>query len=154
MTFNSVGSAGDGIKQIWATGLLDTTDFNAEGLGAIRFEGNKVYKYVQNTDTAVLTVGHFVSYEGVAGYDTALVHNDNGATDVGAGAAVSAIPISGFGWIQVQGPAVLTTTGLTDGDPITKGATGIVAAVAAFTEQVVGVAYDSANGQYLLDCPM
>lgn len=151
---NSLGSAGNGVKQIWASGLLEIDTYDKNGIGAIRIEGDKVYKYVLNSDTAVLVVGHFVSYEGVGGYATATVHNDNAATDVGAGAAISAIGVAQFGWIQIQGEATLTTTGLTNGDPIAPAATGVVAAVAAFTEQVVGVCADQANGTYILACPL
>lgn len=42
-----VGTAGYNTKIAWATGLSDTSTVDLEGLGAIRWFGNKAYKWVK-----------------------------------------------------------------------------------------------------------
>lgn len=105
-----------GLKRVFVTPLdaVDTSD--KEGVGTIRREGNKTYKYVklQNvTATVAVADGDVVSYRADQ-YDTHHVVSD--ATDADAApiaAGVTLATIAGvagtayYVWIQIQGHKIL-----------------------------------------------
>lgn len=96
----------NGTKLVFLTAVTDTKDSDVEGVGAIRQEGDKFYRWVKNTEgSAALRVGAPVCYdlsdnetlhEGVLSPVTA---------DLAflAGIAVSAIPAGEWGWILIEG---------------------------------------------------
>lgn len=118
-----------GIKRIWATRLTDVSATDKEGIGAIRFEGAKIYKYIQyNQGAAALAgaAGDFVGYSAYTATNiqvTPDVSDVLGAGGMPAGALVAAMTHLQFGWIQIRGRCVLSTAiGGTpaNGSPITQ----------------------------------
>ena len=156
MAGQTPGSAGAGIKRVFATGLSETTSFDAEGLGAIRIEGQKVYKWVKYNNGAgdvaavVGDVGYYYGVSGDAvtgGYENNVVTMDLTDAYMGAGVFQSIIADGEYGWIQIEGPATLTTAPLAgaDGNALTHvGATtdGTLDVSAAVTDAVVAYATD------------
>ncbi len=157
MAGQTPGSAGKGIKKVFATGLTETSATDMEGVGAIRFEGNKVYKWVKynngSGDVASIA-GDCAYYYGVAGdavtggYENSVVTMDR--TDgfgVGAGVFQAIIADGEFGWLQIRGPATLTQalTSGSDGGALTEvgaGADGALESVGADVEAMVAIATD------------
>ena len=61
-----------GIKQAFASKLTDVDSVAREALGTLRFEGNKVYKYVELrnvTATVAGVAGNGVAYGAAGGYN-------------------------------------------------------------------------------------
>lgn len=115
-----------GIKKIFKTALTETKTYDAEQVGTIRFEGNKVYKWVQFSGTTAVAAGKAVSYLTMAGAD--LLENivDGASSVVGAGIAQTAVAagVVMYGWLQIMGPCVFagTVTGAAGGGLTTAGA--------------------------------
>lgn len=164
-----------GIKQAFASKLTDVDTVQRDQLGTLRFEGNKVYKYVklQNTTATVAGVaGDTVAYDNEDGLNNNHVvtdRSDAGSVPVGAGmllaAAAGTLAVATFLWIQIKGPATLNTTiggSAADGDPLKAGTTDL-----AFTKQLfagttpniaadgprVAIAVDASAKFVALDCP-
>lgn len=155
-----VGSAGQGIKKVFAASLTDIATFDKDGLGAIRFEGDKIYKYIKYNNGTVNTeglAGHFVTYFGVAGHDNSEVTFDHSDGTVGAGVLVAALQDGNFGYIQIQGPntLLLALTAGADGDKLTivGAGDGTLDVSALVSDQHAAVAIDQANKKVLLTCP-
>lgn len=155
-----------GIKKVFATPLdtVDTTD--KEGVGTIRFEGNKVYKYIQYEAGAgaVAGVAGNVTYYYAAGGASAGAHASNIVTsdlsdsnEVGAGVLQAALADGEYGWIQIKGPAIITPalTAGADGDPLTAtGATdGTLDVAALITDPIVAWADDASAKKIICDFP-
>ena len=110
----------EGIKRVFLTPLdtVDTTDL--EGVGTLRFAGNKLYKYVslKHTGATVSGVaGDCVSYLAVTGgIAQAVVIDDDDADAVPNGAGILMATVAGvdgttyYLWIQIKGPATLAQT--------------------------------------------
>ena len=98
-------------KVLFETSLTATrtsTQGDAEGVGTLRWEGGKLYRWVQNSEEAALTAGQAVMHDvsdGSTMFNTVIDDTTGVAADVFfyAGTAVSAIPASGYGWILVRG---------------------------------------------------
>ena len=123
----------------YITGMvLDRVRTSAEGpefkLGTIgqSYDGKK-YKYLQyesGAGSVAAAAGNVAFYYGVSGAsagDTTKVTSD--ATDsvgVGAGVLQAVIPDGGYGWLQITGPATLTTalTAGADGNALTAAGAG------------------------------
>jgi hypothetical protein len=111
----------EGIKRIFQTSLTDTATTDLEEAGTLRWEGNKVYKWVRYsgaTGEVPAVVGWVCGYKASqydpSGAAESTVTCDHSSTrNIGAGVHVSVIPELGFGWIQIKGPA---TVALTIGD--------------------------------------
>lgn len=181
MTGQTPGSADAGIKKVFATALTETKDYDAEGLGTIRFEGNRVYKwlkYVGGTAAVDGVAGDAVFYSDPDGYKNHEVRQD--VTDltgnaVCAGTLQAAIDISTFTsgaycWVQIKGQDTLalaiedsndgTPVSAGDGDPLTYGdADGAlrradtVHNADAGLQQICGYAGDASDKEVILDCP-
>ena len=161
-----------GIKQAFASKLTDVDSVAREALGTLRFEGNKVFKYVEIknvTATVAGAKGDPVGYAatGANGYLNSkvvldLTDADNPALMAGVlqGTVTGTLGTSYFGWIQIRGPATLLTA-------VTNGAAGaaftmvatdktcIKAAesdAAAVYKQVAGWSYNATTG-VVLGCP-
>lgn len=181
MAGQTPGSAGAGIKKVFATALTETKNYDAEGVGTIRFEGNSVYKYVKyvgGTAAVDAVDGDAVFYSDPDGYKDNEVRQD--VTDltgsaVCAGVVQTAIDISTFTagaycWIKIKGPETLaiaieasndaTPVAVGDGDPLVYGdADGALrrdnTVIDADAErvQVCGYAGDASDKEVILDCP-
>lgn len=100
-------------KVLFEVALTDYDDVDVEGVGTLREEGNKVYKWVENISaSAALVAGQPVCYDvSLAATPAAMfqgVLQAEAAADIEffAGIAMSAIPFGEYGWIQVQGVSI------------------------------------------------
>lgn len=92
-----------GIKKIFHSAVTDYHTTDKEGVGTLRFEGDKVYKYVQ----FVKGSGADAAAKNACLYSDATCHVvccDASAGVAPAGILMSAIPTTNYGWIQVDGP--------------------------------------------------
>lgn len=157
MAGQTPGSAGAGIKKVFATGLAENNTIDREGVGTIRHEGNSVYKWIKYNSGAgavAAIAGDVAYYYGVGGdavsggYENHEVTMDRTDGYLGAGVLQSVIPNGSFGWVQIRGPATLTNT-LTagaDGDGLTHrgaDADGRLDVVSAIIDPVVAIATDA-----------
>lgn len=165
-----------GIKKIFATKLTEVATTDKEGVGTIRFEGNKVYKWVklQNTTaTVAVAAGDAVAYNAATGHSVNQVVSDLSDADaipVCAGLVQAAIAgvlaTAYYCWIQIKGPATALQTlagSPADGDllmmatstdkTLTKqlfaGTTPNIAATGGYA----GIATDASAKLVALDCP-
>lgn len=101
-----------GLKKVFISALDEVSQVNEEGLGTIRLEGNKFYKYVkykEGTGALDVVAGDVVYY---SDYSASEVTPDLSDTDnVGAGVIVAAAitETDRFCWIQIKGEADLNT---------------------------------------------
>lgn len=149
--------------------LLTRTRTNAEGpefaLGTIGLSHDgKKYKYVQYDTAAgpVAAVAGNVAYYyapgGVsAGSFTKVTSDLSDSAGLGAGVLQAVIPDEGYGWIQVKGPATLTTalTAGADGNALTVvGATdGTLDVSALVTDSICAYAVDASAKIVMCDFP-
>ena len=110
-----------GMKKIFVTKLADVKTTDVEGLGTIRFEGNKIYKWVTYSEEAAAVdgvAGEVAYYVTIDGHKNNDVTSDLSASgEIGAGVLQAIMSDNEFGWIQIKGPALLTialTAGVDD----------------------------------------
>lgn len=155
-----------GIKQVFASKLTDVDTVAREQLGTIRFEGNKVYKYVQlknTTATVAGAAGKAVAYGALTGYANNLVVVD--LTDAEAtmafAAGITLAAITGtagttyYCWIQIKGPATTSASvaSAAAAQAFKLGATdGTFTICTAATDNKAGVCMNTTTG-VCLDCP-
>lgn len=116
-----------GTKLVFVTRLTDIDSTDKEGVGSIRVEGNRVYKYCQiknTTATVAGAAGSLVGYFAGTGYANSRVVVDLTDADtipVCAGALLATVTGTAgtayYGWVQVQGDITLDTA-------VTSGAAG------------------------------
>jgi hypothetical protein len=152
----------------YITGVkLTNTRTSTEGpefaLGTIYqdYTGKK-YKYVQY-DTAAGTVAavagnvaYYYAPSGASAGSTTKVTSDlSDSAGVGAGVLQAVIPDEGYGWVQITGPATLTTdlTAGADGNALTPvGSTdGTLDVSAAVTDHICAIAID-ASAKIVMCC--
>lgn len=166
MAGQTVGTSQRGIKKVFATTLTENADYDKEGVGAIRFEGRKVYKWVkynQGVGPVAAIAGNVVYYYGVSGdavtggYENNEVTMDLTDGYLGAGVLQSAIPHGNWGWIQIKGPATVTTalTAGADGQALTHVGTtdGTLDVSALVTDPIVAFATDISARKIACDFP-
>lgn len=167
MSRQTPGTANKGIKKCFATGLTETNTIDLEGIGAIRFEGNSIYKWVLfdngvgNVASVAGNVAYYLAVTGVSAgqYSASTVTMDRTDTaDLGAGVFQAIIADGSFGWIQIRGPATLTTalTAGADGDALTvvgAGADGTLDVSAAVTDHVCAFADDASAKKIICNFP-
>lgn len=166
MTGQTPGSAGAGIKKVFATDLTETKTFDAEGLGTIRIEGNKVYKWVKyddGTGNLDIVAGDFLNYKAADGYENNVVVADttdaDSTTPFGAGVAVAAVTVTDtYMWIQVKGLVTLSldpTGSAADSNALVPSATDKAMAIATSSdvEHICGHTMDDSAKKVVLDCP-
>lgn len=151
----------NGLKRVFLTPLdtVDTSD--KEGVGTIRFEGNKVYKYIQYSEEAAAVdgvAGEVAYYVAATGYAANDVTSDLTASDeVGAGVLQAALSDNEYGWIQIKGYAVLTIalTAATDGAPYTPtgSADGTLDVATAATDAICAYGGDTSANEIMCDFP-
>lgn len=109
-----------GSKKTFLTGLTDVNSSDKEGVGALRWEGNKCYKYVVVKHvgaTVAGALGDAVVYNAVTGgMLSAVVIDDTDADPIPHGAGILQGTVAGvdgteyFCWIQIKGPSVVLQT--------------------------------------------
>lgn len=141
-------------KSIFVTRLTDTSTSDLEGVGTIRRENQKQYKWVRYKTAAgpVAAVAGNVAYYyapgGVsAGATTDVTSDLSDSAALGAGVLQSAPANDEYCWIQTRGPATITPalTAGADGQALTAlGATdGTLDVSALVTDAIVAHAIDA-----------
>jgi len=164
----------NGLKRVYLTPLdaVDTVD--KEDVGTLRFEGNKIYKYVklQNTTATIAVLsGDAVAYNAATGHSVSQVVSDMTDADTNPvcagilqGTVAGVLAVAYYCWIQIKGPATaLQTIAGTpaDGDHFMgsttdKTLTKFVLTEAApntLTSAISGVITDASAKLVALDCP-
>lgn len=162
----------EGIKRVFLTPLdtVDTKDL--EGVGTLRFAGNKLYKYVSLTNTTATTsgaAGDAVLYKAVTGgISQAVVIDDDDADTVPNGAGILMATIAGvqnttyYCWIQIKGPATLAQAiagSPDDGQPLQASGSDKTLTLAVDVDsggdsiKVVAIACDESEKLVILDYP-
>lgn len=155
-----------GIKQTFVTKLTDVNSTAQEVLGTLRFDGNKVYKYVEiknTTATVAGAAGDPVAYFAATGYGNNRVVID--LTDADAtvpfsagvlcGTITGTLAVAEYGWIQIKGLSTLLTavTSGAAGKTFKLSTTDKTASVStAATDNFMGVSMNATTG-VCLDCP-
>lgn len=150
-----------GAKKTFITKLTDTSTTDVEGVGVLRWEGNKCYKYVQydtGAGSVAAVAGQVAYYYLASGYDANKVTSDlSDSVNLGAGVLQAVIADASYGWIQIKGPATLTIalTAGADGNALTAvGATdGTLDVSALVTDAVVAYADDISAKEIACDFP-
>ena len=129
-----------GFVQSFKSALGDVDPTPVEPLGTIRYELNGVYKYVKFSGTLAVAVGDALCYV-VTDLNLQTVDGTNSV--LGAGVACAIVPSGAiaYGWIQVEGNAILsTTTGAAVGNALTNhsAANSALKVSAAVTDPGVG----------------
>ncbi len=154
----------ESMKKVFQTKLDDTSTTDLEGIGVLRFEGAKVYKWIKyhsGTGPVAAVAGNTVVYHGddavVADSAAEVTMDLTDGDGVTAGVLQAVIATGSYGWIQIKGVAVLTTalTAGADGNALTSvGATdGTLDVSGAVTDHVAAIAVDASAKIVLLDCP-
>lgn len=150
-----------GAKKTFVTALTDTSTTDDEGVGVIRWEGNKAYKWVQY-DTGAGSVaavsGQVAYYYTLDGYKNHQVTSDlSDSVEIGAGVLQSAPADASYCWIQIKGEATLAValTAGADGDPLTPtgSSDGTLDVSAAVTDHVCAYAGDISDKEIICDFP-
>jgi hypothetical protein len=124
----------------------------------------KVYKFVKYNEGAgsvAAAAGNVAFYYGVSGASAgATTEVTSDATDsigVGAGVLQAAIPDGDYGWVQIKGPATLTTalTAGADGNALTAvgAGDGTLDVSALVTDAIVAYAVDASAKIIFCDFP-
>jgi hypothetical protein len=121
----------------------------------------RLYQYNSGAGSVAAAVGNFCYFyapSGTSAGATTVVTSDlSDSAEVGAGVLQAAAASGDYCWVQIKGPATLTTalTAGADGDPLTPtGATdGTVDVTAAATDHRCAVAIDASAKIVMLDCP-
>ena len=166
MAGQTPGSAEGGLSQSYVTGLTETSLTDLEGVGKVRYENKKWYKWVKYNDgTADLDVvaGDFVNYLAATGYKNSEVVPDTADADAttpfGAGVVQAAVTVTAtFMWIQIKGFATLSLdpTGTPgDSNALVPSATdkAMAVATASDVEHICGHTTDDSAKEVYLDCP-
>ena len=135
-----------GFIESFKSALGDVDITSIEPLGTIRYERNSVYKYVKFSGTTAVAIGDALCYV-ISDLNMQTVDAANSAIGAGIACAVVAAGTVQYGWMQIEGVAILsTTTGAAAGNQLTNtGASAHALAVAAaVTNQIVGVLVSTA----------
>lgn len=155
---------GTGLSETFITGLTETATTDKEGLGKLRFEDGKWYKWVLYDDgTANLDIvaGDALCYKADA-YDAHTVvadETDADALAIPAGVAVATVTADQtYMWIQIKGYAVATQTfgGTTPaaGDTLMAGEADKTFTVDPGDNRVrAGFIMNVSGKEMVLDCP-
>ncbi len=168
MTGQTPGSAAGGLKQVFVTGLTQTSLVDLEGIGTIRFNNGKWYKwvkYIEGAETLDIVVGDVLVYTALDGYEdnevTADV-SDGDTLPIGAGLAMGTVTVTAtYMWMQIKGFATLSldATGTTPGDgdafcaPTNGGTNKVVIVDPPDNRNRMGVSMDDSAKTVVLDCP-
>lgn len=148
-----------------ATFTADTLQTSGRGFGLgdnFTASDGRVYKFVKfNNGSGDVTAvaGNFCYYLAETGAETWTVTSDlSDSSYVGAGVFQSAPADGEYCWIQVHGPATLTTalTAGADGNALTPvGSTdGTLDVSAAVTDHIAAIAVDASAKKVVVTCPL
>ncbi len=155
-------------KTTYLTRLTDVDTIDREGVGTLRWESGKMYKYVKyehGTAALDLVIGDVVVYtvEDADSYfvtaDVSDITDDNSGLPVMAGVIVAATvtETDRYIWIQIGGPNTLaaTVTGTTpaSGDRINASLTDKKAKVDPASNEVICGYMVSRTTGIILQCP-
>lgn len=118
-----------GIKQTYATPLDEHSTTDKEGVGQLRFERNKVYKWVKFDNGAgnvAAVVGNLCYFFGNTGYQDSVVTSDQSDGRGPAGMFVSVPADAEYCWIQIKGHATVNQAiagTAADGNDLSESAT-------------------------------
>ena len=153
-------------KAVFVTSLTGTSLTDVEGVGTIRDEGGKVYKYIKYDEGAAtldIVAGDFLTYLAVTGLTNHIATadvSDGDSVPIPAGVAMTAVTVTNtFMWIQVKGHATVAVTigSGVDGElvaPLTtnKALTNMDMSVAV-SAVAAGFAIDASAKTVYLNCP-
>ena len=155
-----------GLKQVFIQALTEVSTEAKDTLGDIRWEGNKVYKYVEllnSSATVTGTANDMCVYRlGLyAAHTVCTDSTDAAAKTLGAGLVLVALAgtttVSYFIWVQIKGAATIATAfgSIVDGDALTMHATTDKLFIVGATsdDPIIAVADDESAQQVILDCP-
>jgi hypothetical protein len=140
----------------------DLNNGSAPGtVGTVVWNENKAYKFVQydtGAGSVAAAVGNVCYYYTLDGYKNGVVTSDlSDSVEIGAGVLTAAPGDGEYCWIQIKGPATVTTalTAGADGDPLTPtGATdGTLDVSGAVTDHVCAYAGDISDKEIICDFP-
>lgn len=155
----------ESMKKVFQTKLTDTRATDVEGIGVIRFEGSRIFKwckYNKGGDSVAAVANKTVVYHG----DDAVVLDSacevtmdySSGDDICAGMLMAIIADGEFGWVQIKGIAILAAalTAGADGDQVTTlgaadGTLDVV--VTGAITPYAGYAMDVSAKEVMLDCP-
>ena len=152
--YSQGSGANAGIKKIFATQLSDLDTFDKEGVGTIRQEGNKKYKYVRfvpGSATVAITAGKAVYYKTISSMTVTGKSADGlGSGALGAGLAVAAQAGTDtvYGWIQVRGLCSTPDAAGAIGGGLKMGTDGALAQMTAHTDFCYAVTVDNTGGSW------
>lgn len=150
-----------GIKKVFQGPLDQMDDTDKEGVGTLRFEGNKVYKYLNltngsgNVAVAAGDVVFYTSADQIAATPD-LTDVVGCAAGVAQGAVAQSTTGGKYGWVQVRGVAQLSTN-------VSAGAVGnalthvgaadkTLDASALVTDPIVAFLLSTTSGQQKIAC--
>lgn len=155
----------NGMKRVFATPLTAVETTDKEGVGTLRREGNKEYKWVlfkNTTATVAVVAGDPVAYA-VDKYDSHQVvsdFTDADAQPIGAGVVLASVAgvlaTSYFCWIQTRGP--VDTNAALAGTPVVGSGLMLSTTDKTFTLVTgviypIAITYHVANKSIILQCP-
>ncbi len=122
---------------------------------------NKIYKYVlydTGSGSVAAASGNVCYYYTLDGYKNNQVTSDlSDSVEIGAGVLQSAPGDGEYCWVQIKGPATLTTalTAGADGDPLTPtgSSDGTLDVSAGVTDNVCAIAGDISDKEVACDFP-
>ena len=100
-----------GIKQMFGDKITDTNTVAQNGLGVVRFEGDKQYRYVQVVDKNVVAGDSLCAASTSEGVVTADRSGGSQLALLARGVAIGAIGTNHYGWIQTKGIATIQCDG-------------------------------------------
>ena len=134
--------------------------FRLGQLGAVIGEPTKLFKYVRNSGLFVtMEAGDVCYYSKLSDeYQGNSVTTDVSFSDgIGAGIAQATVAYNSHGWIQIRGPATLSTalTAGADGDPLTPAGAGdkTLDVAASVTDHICAIAGDISDKEIICMFP-
>lgn len=113
---SAIGATGQ--KQLFVTPITEVAATDVEGVGTIRVEQDKIYRWVKNAETATtFSAGQVVAHVITAG-TTAIQEVKQMATanlSFLAGVVMGTLVGSSYGWIQIWGTGSVSVSGATTG---------------------------------------
>lgn len=115
------------MKQLFQTALTDIKSTDVEGVGTLRYENEKIYRWVKNEEASTaLTVGQLATHVIANGILLTTTVKQPATANLGfiGGVVVATSLTAGYyGWIQIYGPnsSVSVSGGTTGGTDIAAG---------------------------------
>ena len=134
--------------------------FRLGQLGAVIGEPTKLYKYVKNVSLFTTASAGDVCYYyklGTEYHDNQVITDISNSNHIGAGVMQATVAFNSHCWIQIRGPATLSTalTAGSDGDPLTPAGAGdkTLDVAASFTDNICAIACDASDKEIICMFP-